>query len=170
MLNTKFDLKWSNKRIESEHAKLTRRIDELELYEKSTDIISYSNSDNITLPNNSSFITNERDLFKEGKDMSHCVYSFWSKVKRKEYFVIKCLEPERCTVGITYQQLSHKAKLDQIYLKYDKNVKPETREIFENWLENDNIQEFFKNNYRDTALEPNYVYHYRDEIDFENAF
>lgn len=145
MLDKKINPNWSDKRLEKEHMELTRKVAEMKLGEKSDIDIPYYGADSLELPNSSSFIRNERGLFLEGQEMSHCVYTYWGRVRDKKYFVIKCHTPERCTVGITFNS-KNEAFLHQIYLKYDKPVKQETREIFEEWLKDEKVQIFFREN------------------------
>lgn len=124
-LNQIIDFTWSEKRMESEHQKQTDLILEQELTSKDRSLIydiSFHSSNFILL-------NTEMDIFKEAKNMHHCLYNcYYNKIKSHDYIAFHINTPESCTLGIR-RGYNNNIILDQIYLKYDKPVSEETRKI-----------------------------------------
>lgn len=80
-------------------------------------------------------ITNNHDLHEEGKAQHHCVASYHARIFRGEYYVYKILKPERATLGIKLIK-GCGYTIDQIYLKYNREVTAATRESVMVWFNN----------------------------------
>lgn len=154
IFNKKICWKWSINRLNDFHLKLVRHEMQMVHEIKGTTKIEYDGQ--LPLPSEAkcSLIMNETDAFMEGEEQSNCVYSnYWSQLMQKRYFVLKCTYPERASIGISVVKKSIHSKnpdlayLSQIFAKYNKPVKPETKEIFENWLKNEDVQKFFVDNF-----------------------
>lgn len=100
-LERPFSLKWSCSRMMNEHDKLTDKFDEdslsgfsfnwLKDYPKRIE----SNGSVATL------ISTPDMLFREGKDMSHCIISYGSLVESRDYVVYSLIaDGERATLGL----------------------------------------------------------------------
>ena len=126
-LNEIVDFSWSLKRINAEHQRQIRTLKEKEIKNKSSEPI-YDN------PINNKYIkqlNNELEVFMEGSVMHHCLYNcYWNWIKNKTYIAFHMSYPEDCTFGIRCGDTD----LDQIFLKYDQHVKPETRQIASEFL------------------------------------
>ena len=129
-LNQIIDFKWSDKRFEEEHKKQIQILMERELSKKDDKPIyeHVINTDTIKLLNT------EKDIFLEGKNMHHCLYTnYYHRIKEKKYIAFHMTYPEDCTFSIrvcgTVNNIADKLIFDQIYLKYDRSVKPETRDV-----------------------------------------
>lgn len=138
-LNQKVDFNWSIKRIEQEHTKQTNLLMQKELSKKDkTDI--YINK--LSYNPNIKLLNTELDIFLEGTNMHHCVYTnYYKNIRDHDYIVLHMTYPEDCTIGIGLDQ-NYKPFLQQIYLKYDKAVQPETRKIAEKYI-SDNSENLF---------------------------
>ena len=146
--------KWSLKRLNDFHLKLTEQETEMRGELRGNNKVTYNGT--LPLPQEAkcSLISDEKSAFIEGQEQSNCVYtSYWRRIREKSYFILRCTYPERASVGISVVKKNEKSKkfdlayLSQIYGKYNKTVKPETAEIFKKWLTNENVQKFFIDNY-----------------------
>lgn len=80
-------------------------------------------------------ITNNHELFKEGKEQYHCIASYHARIFKGEYFAYKVLEPERATLGLRIIKGSGYS-IDQIYMKFNGAVSADTRAAVSDWLNN----------------------------------
>ena len=128
-LNQIVDLKWSDKRINDEHKKqvqqlMEREIDnkeEIPIYDVSPDLFPIK------------LLNTEKEIFIEGKVMHHCLYTnYYNRIKHHSYIAFHINHPEECTLGI--HMIDGKAKLNQIYKKYDVPVNKETRDLAEKFI------------------------------------
>ena len=154
VFNKKICWKWSINRLNDFHLKLVRL--EMKMVSEIKGISKIEYDGQLPLPSEAkcSLIMNETDAFMEGEEQSNCVYSnYWNQLMQKKYFILKCTYPERASIGISVVKKSIHSKnpdlayLSQIFAKYNKPVKPETKEIFENWLKNEDVQKFFVDNF-----------------------
>lgn len=124
-LNEVIDFSWSDNRIQEEHTRQNRLLIEREIISKSDSNIF----EEFPTPSNIKLLNTERDIFFEGKNMHHCLYScYYKKIKNKEYIAFHMTYPEDCTFSFKFN-LGNNLYLDQIFLKYDKPVKPDTRQV-----------------------------------------
>lgn len=153
ILGKKVNPIWSHKRMQAEHTNMTIKINEMFIKYKhdvnKIEDISYKGIENIAFPNNTvKLLKNELDVFTEAATMHHCLYnSYYKKIAHKDYFAFSANFPERCTIGVTYNTVNNKFIIDQIYKNYDEPVTIETRKYFETWINSDDMQKFFINNY-----------------------
>ena len=100
MLGRKIDFKWSSNRIKEVHQDWTREIMDIE--QESVESIDYDYVNELPHNGHLELITNSKDLYVEGRIMSHCVYTNYNtQVADKCYFVFKFTDREvRATVGI----------------------------------------------------------------------
>lgn len=158
-LNRKINFNWSDKRFKSEHDKLTDEMIKIELEYIGDHKLNYLGE--LILPQYCSLITTQKDLFIEGTKQKHCIYTnYWDAVKHKTYFAIKVELPnERMTVGIQYSNWNKietgKFIINQIHGYKNSNPSNETRTMIQEWLDKEETQKFFENNYRkyDTGLQ-----------------
>ncbi len=75
------------------------------------------------------------DLRKEGREMSNCVGSYWSRVQRGQYAVYRVLEPERATLGLRFNRVRGAWWIDQLKGPANQPVRPETRLFVRDWVE-----------------------------------
>ena len=118
------DLNWSDKRMEQFHQEQVRIINALEIASKPQTPIfdQLIGNEHITMLNN------EREIYEEGLNMHHCIHScYFNRIKKQEYIAFHMTFPEDCTFGVKIA--SGEVILDQIYLKYDKRVQDETRQV-----------------------------------------
>lgn len=118
------DLNWSDKRMEQFHQEQIR-IDNAVKIAKMPQIPIFDQligNEHITMLNN------EKEIYEEGLNMHHCIHScYFNRIKRQEYIAFHMTFPEDCTFGVKIA--SGEVILDQIYLKYDRHVKDETRQV-----------------------------------------
>lgn len=143
ILNKKINLSWSSKRLNEVHSEWTREImsyeiNQLEQKEYYSDVELDFRHSNLEL------ITNKVDLFKEGSEMKHCVYTNYnSRVEAKRYFVFKYTRGSvRATVGIRYDLVN--AELDQMYGIGNSHISDNDKSYVKMWLDDENTQNWFK--------------------------
>jgi hypothetical protein len=111
---------------------------------------------NNELPHNGclELITNSKDLYIEGRAMSHCVYTnYASSVENKTYFVFKFTDRViRATVGITKHWERNEFTLNQMYGKFNGAIDPCHKDYVEEWLARPEVQQWFKDNYKSNEL------------------
>lgn len=106
-LGTVFNAKWSWKRIQEEHDRLSSELSRLELQKESQpfDAPIYTRLPNrISVPGKgeAELLDSPAALAKEGRAMSHCISSYSTKCKGGDYLVysLKSEEGLRSTLGI----------------------------------------------------------------------
>ena len=152
MLNRKIDFKWSKSRMAEVHSEWTKEIMDIEQeYVESTDY-EYVNE----LPTNGSLelVTNSKDLYIEGRLMSHCVYTnYASQVNDKSYFVFKFTDRDvRATVGITRYYDHNNFVINQMHGKHNKSIDQCHQDYVKEWLDKPEVQQWFKENYKTNQL------------------
>jgi hypothetical protein len=152
MLGRKIDFKWSSNRVKEVHQDWTKEIMDIE--QESVESINYQYVNE--LPHNGciELITNSKDLYVEGRIMSHCVYSNYNdQVRDKTYFVLKFTDRDvRATVGVTKNWEGNDFIINQMYSKHNKSVDQCYHDYVQEWLEKPEIQQWFKDNYKVNSL------------------
>ena len=141
-LNQKVNFNWSDKRINEEHTKQTRELMKKEISSKDNNPI-YINL--LEKDPNIYLLNTELAIFLEGTNMHHCVYTnYYDKIRNHKYIAMHMKSPEDCTMGITLDK-DGVPYLQQIYLKYDRRVQPETKAIAEKYVSDNfkSLQEMF---------------------------
>lgn len=152
ILNRKYNPKWSKIRRNEEHIAWTKEIMELEL--KTLPRKDYEYEGSFPVVEGIEIITNNIDLFAEGKVMSHCVYTNYAKqVEDKSYFVLRFnYEGQRATIGINMYHYGNttepKFVINQMYGYRNSPVSGMAREYANLLMEREDVQEFLKKNYR----------------------
>lgn len=136
-LNKKINPKWSEKRMGEEHTKMTRELMQLEIEEKEQTPI-HENCPEFKYP--CKILNSEQDVFFEGKCMHHCIYTnYWNRINQKRYLGISFTEPERFTLGLRASEDGY--VFDQAYLKYDKKISQESKDMIDTFLNDPDVQE-----------------------------
>ena len=123
-LDQVIDLNWSDKRMNQFHQEQIRIANALAIASKPQTPIfdQLIGNEHITMLNN------EREIYEEGLNMHHCIHScYFNRIKKQEYIAFHMTFPEDCTFGV--KVASGEIILDQIYLKYDRHVQNETRQV-----------------------------------------
>lgn len=154
---TKINLKWSYKRLQEEHLLLSKKISALQFTGAEKDIVPYFGYPSKYEGIEYKLLDNNLSVFQEASEMQHCVYSnYWNRVHNKAYFVFSITYPERCTLGVSLNQVIRanssmndfiRFKIDQVYCKKNYPVSKETRELVMKWVATDEMQNFFCMNY-----------------------
>lgn len=123
-LDQVIDLNWSDKRMEQFHQEQIRIDNAIKIANKPQTPIF----DQLIGNKHITMLNNEREIYEEGLNMHHCIHScYFNRIKRQEYIAFHMTFPEDCTFGV--KMASGKVILDQIYLKYDRHVQDETRQV-----------------------------------------
>lgn len=138
LLETMVDPYWSAKRIQIEHERMTHEIMELQMdavsdtpIEGLDEIKDYVDNEYMTL------LVTERDVFREGKTMHHCIYTnYWQRISNKKILCIHVnykghtgtltLEPERGSKS-SFQLYDFRDK-------YNKNTHSDAQHYVKSWL------------------------------------
>lgn len=130
-LNQTVNFRWSHNRILSEHLKQIEKLTEKEINSKSQEEIYETEISNF--PTTMKLLNTEKDIFLEGSYMHHCLYhNYYRRIKYHSYIAFHLIAPEECTLGINFRD--GKPIFDQVYLRYDKHVKPETEEYCKKFI------------------------------------
>lgn len=129
-LNRKFNPRWSDKRMEEEHLKMTRELMKEEINEKVNTPI-YNNCPQFEYP--CKILNSEQEVYQEGLEMHHCIYTcYWSRIRDKRYIGLSFTYPERFTLGLTVTDKG--VAYDQAYLKYDKHISDVSKQMVDKFL------------------------------------
>ncbi len=152
MLNRKIDFKWSKSRIAEVHIEWTKEIMDIEQEYIEQKEYNYINE----LPANGSLelITNSKDLYIEGRTMSHCVFTNYADaVENKTYFVFKFTDRDiRATVGIGKHWERNEFIVNQMYGKFNGTIDRCHHDYVNEWLARPDVQQWFKDNYKSNEL------------------
>lgn len=151
ILDEKINIKWSDARMKEVHNEWTKRIMELEV--KNIQPIEYNYPEGLDTIPELELITNNIDLFTEGKTMNHCVYSSYnSGVKNKDYFVLKYDDGNvRGTVGVSFyydlfagsKNNSNTVYVQQFHGKYNCSMPDDVCKKVDNWIKQKHVQDWF---------------------------
>jgi len=151
-LNKKINFKWSPKRMEEVHQEWTSQMTELEL--EFVPNTKYNYQGELEIPSNWKLISSSKELFKEGTDMHHCVYSREFNVEGGFSFIfhINNLKSEKnslkeVTLEIKKTHLSKEWGITGLNGRY--NQYPEDtrlQEKLEEIIENPKNQKYFEQN------------------------
>lgn len=83
-------------------------------------------------------LTSEREVFTEGMEMHHCVYTcYWNKIETRRYLAFSFNATERFTLGLKLTEDGW--TYDQAYLKYDEQISEESKTLIEQFLSDSNV-------------------------------
>lgn len=101
-LSKKINPRWSYRRLQAEHQAYTRRLTARKLEIKHAEPIHEALEGKETFPEyGARLLNNEKEVFAEGEEMSHCVYScYFPRIKRKEYLAFSFKGDVRATLGL----------------------------------------------------------------------
>ena len=129
--------RWSKKRMEEEHLKMTRMLMKKEIDHKEQ-IPIYKECPVFDYPCH--ILNTEKEVFEEGLDMHHCIYTcYWKRINNKEYLGLSFYEPERFTLGL--KRTNGKFEFDQAYLIYDKEIGQASIDMINKFLNDDVVVE-----------------------------
>ena len=140
MINEIVDFTWSDKRIREEHKRQINTLMSKEIEEKENipifDDVDKINTTEIKV------INTEKDVFIEGSNMHHCLYTnYFKRIKNREYIAFHMTSPEDCTFSC--RLYNGNLVLDQIYLSQDRRVQSSTKKVAIDYL--DKFTEEIKN-------------------------
>lgn len=139
---------WSFNRLNEFHSKSMEDLHILERGEISIEPIEFIGE--LTFPEGSKceLIMSERQAFNEGREQHNCVYSnYWRHINMKNYFVIRCFSPYRCTVGISMHHQTRLPFIQQIFGAHNSPVPQHIKDMFKEWCKEEEVQTFFLTNY-----------------------
>lgn len=136
-LGTTINPKWSKNRMDEEHLNMTRMLMKMEIDDKGKTPV-YNECPTFDYPCH--ILNTEQEVFQEGLDMHHCIYTcYWKRIKNKEYLGLSFYEPERFTLGL--KRTNGKFEFDQAYLKYDKEIGQASIDMINKFLNDDVVVE-----------------------------
>jgi hypothetical protein len=142
ILGRKIDSTWSENRLSQVHTQMSRDIRELEM--STMKDIDYAYSSPAPLMPGMELISNNKRLFVEGSEMSHCVYSYLNSAIDRSVFHFHCKFGESpFTLAIQASWNSGKWYVQQMFGKYNRSCSPTQKSIVEKWIEEDVVQAWF---------------------------
>lgn len=130
ILNSKWDPKWSQKRMHQEHQKQIELLNTIQLESKdSAPIASSFSKDGLSL------ILNERDCYAEGCSMHNCVHScYWARILNGTYLIARGeVNGEYVDLGMSVEK--DDIKFNQVHTRYNGTVLSDTQNICMKWIE-----------------------------------
>lgn len=122
-LNQVVDFTWSEQRVRAEHQRQIEIKTSKELSSKTKDPIYKC----FETPENISILNTEYDVFLEGANMHHCLYTcYWNSIERHKMIAFHMTSPEECTFSIRKSTVTSDPTFDQIHLKYNGIVQSQT--------------------------------------------
>lgn len=148
ILGKKININWSKNRMEHVHNKWTK-----EIMEKEIDFIENYELNYEKIPSllpTMTLLTNAKEVFREGRKMSHCIYAnYWSRIREKKYIAIHYEDDsEAATIGIRVH--GDYCSIDQIQSYYNDSVSSELNKKIRTWFSANEIQ------FREFARKINY--------------
>jgi hypothetical protein len=90
-------------------------------------------------------VINSRQLFLEGREMKHCVYSYLKVILfKKNIYIYKITQPERATIAVQQDQTTGKWKVKEIRGKQNAKVAPDIIRLVQEWVEEENLKNVYK--------------------------
>ena len=140
MLEKRIDFKWSTNRMEQEHRLWTKEIMDYESDSLSTDKLEWLDEFYPFTPDGFKLLDNEKDVYYEGKLMSHCVFTnYWHAIKNKEYVVysITTFDNQNYTLGCGYDKVNG-LMFNQLYGKHNSQAPDYLHRNVKDWIKDTN--------------------------------
>jgi hypothetical protein len=153
VLDKKIDFTWSYKRMIQVHDEWTNEIMGLELDMVPDTKFGYNGE--LALLEGIKLIDNSKELFKEGTEMKHCVYTNhrYEVMDRKEFIFCGAFDDARFTVSVIpsyrYGEEPKVFGISQMYGKHNSSVGRFDREAMEQWVASEHVQAWLRANYND---------------------
>ena len=137
-LDIKVNPSWSLRRMKDEHTRNNRtlmmrqldKVDAKPLYADHETAVADGGLKGTVL-------SSERDVFAEGYEMDHCVYThYFTSIQKGDYIAMRITTPCRCTVGISISRSNGKerALYNQAYGKRNSMLPEETRRLIREYI------------------------------------
>lgn len=158
VLGRKIDFTWSYKRMMQVHDEWTNEIMGLELTMVPDTKFGYNGE--LALPDGIKLIDNSKDLFKEGTEMKHCVYTNhrYEVMDRKEFIFCGAFDGARFTVSVIpsyrYGEEPKVFGISQMYGKHNLQVNKRDKLMMEQWVAEEPVQAWLRANYNDGKDRP----------------
>lgn len=147
ILGRKINSTWSVNRLNDEHTQMSRDIRELEM--STMKDIDYAYSSPAPLMPGMELISNNKRLFEEGTDMSHCVYSYLNSAVNRNVFHFHCKFGEMpFTLAIRQSRISDVWTIEQMFGKYNKSCSETQKTFVDLWLRDKTVQAWFTMEYK----------------------
>jgi hypothetical protein len=153
VLDRKIDFTWSYRRMLQVHEDWTRDIMGMEL--EMVPDTNFEYEGDLWLPEGLKLISNQKDLFKEGSEMHHCVYTNhrYNVIDKREFIFCGDFGNDRFTVSVVsdYGPKDHPRtfSIQQMYGKRNSQVKREDKHKVELWVDSTPVQQWLRANYND---------------------
>jgi len=143
ILNKKINSMWSMNRLMQEHTANTRELMDLEI--STLEDKDYEYATECPLAPGMELIHNSIRLYKEGREMEHCVYSYLSSATSRNVFHFHCTIGEKpFTLAVHKSAYGIDAyKVQQMFGKYNRETTPAQNRIINAWLEESVVQAWF---------------------------
>ena len=163
--NFKINVKWSEKRLILEHAKLSKMVSDKMFSLKENEYIKYDGKlnypDNFTVE----LLDESKKFFYEGNEMHNCVYTSYLKFGlNKTMFFFSVKLPERCTFNV--RKDGDRFEIEQIRSIRNGNVSSSMHNMVCDWVNREDVQEWFKLNYKGLYEEKKDIDDMDDTVDF----
>jgi hypothetical protein len=144
ILESKIDFNWSTKRIEEEHNNFTAQLMDLESDELSDEPLEWLEKLNLNLPESCRLLKSQKEVYKEGKMMHHCVYTnYWNSIVSQSFIAISVnYQGSNYTLGINYNKNSaqNRFEFNQLSGKCNNPSPQDLRKQMQDWIQSLNFK------------------------------
>lgn len=142
-LDVKIDHTWSVARLEAEHTKLSRLVREKHIMFMELEAYPYSQP--CPLMPGMELIADNKRLWNEGSMMNHCIYNYLDSAKNRDLFHFHCTFGDKpFSLAIMEKYDGSRYTIQQMHIVHNGRCSDEQRNIVEQWLNEDAVQEWFK--------------------------
>ncbi len=133
LLQEKINFNWSEKRMKEVHSNWSKKIADIKFKSLEDEMIEYSSSINLPYIR---IINSKKELYLEGKQLSHCVFNYWEYIKDKVGLICSFKKGnDRGTIYI--EKIQNVAVIRQFYGYKNKPMSENNWSILNNYIENE---------------------------------
>lgn len=142
ILGKKISSTWSAKRLKDEHTEMSRQVLDMEVEDMVLEDHGYETPCPV-LPG-MELIDNNIRLYKEGRTMEHCIYSYLNNAKERRNFHLHCtFGPKPFSLSVQWSRDAQEWNVQQMHTKYNGSCNESQRAIVKAWLNEEAVQAWF---------------------------
>lgn len=144
ILDRKINSTWSAKRLSAMHTEMSRELLDLEV--ATMERIDHGYATPCPVLPGMELIDNNIRLYAEGREMSHCIYSYLDRAQRRDVVHFHCTFGETpFSLAVEYSNYHNTWVLQQMFGKFNSNCTEDQRAIVGHWLYEEPVQQWLTN-------------------------
>jgi hypothetical protein len=142
ILGKKINSTWSANRLKDEHTEMSRQVLDMEVEDMVLEDHGYEKTCPV-LPG-MELIDNNIRLYKEGRTMEHCIFSYLNNAKERRNFHFHCtFGAKPFSLSVQWSRDAQEWNVQQMHTKYNGSCNESQRVIAKTWLEEEAVQAWF---------------------------